>query len=266
MVIMKKLALLLTAAMLLSLLGCASLRPANPVSDFDYYVHEDKQCIYILTYIGESKDVVIPAYIENLPVRLIADSAFRGSSVENVVLPNTVEEIGPYAFRGCKQLKTIQFSTKLKLIDTEAFRGCTSLEKVALPNGLVTLDGSAFNSCTALREVSIPGTVKTFGEYIFSGCQSIENVTFEHGLEVIGSRGMFSSTKIKTLVIPSSVKEIKNDTFGYLKLDSITFLGDAPIIDEDEFVSCPSNFTIYYDPNTSGWDNTPLSQYNLVAK
>lgn len=263
---MKKLALLLTAAMLLSLFGCASLRPANPVSDFDYYVHEDKQCIYILTYIGESKDVVIPAYIENLPVRLIADSAFRGSSVENVVLPNTVEEIGPYAFRGCKQLKTIQLSTKLKLIDTEAFRGCTSLEKVTLPNGLVTLDSGAFHSCTALREISIPGTVKTFGQEIFAGCQSIENVTFEHGLEVIGERAMFTSTKIKTLVIPSSVKEINRGTFDFLKLDSITFLGDAPIIDEDEFVSCPSNFTIYYDPNTSGWDNTPLSQYNLVAK
>jgi hypothetical protein len=131
---------------------------------------------------------------------------------------------------------------------------------------LETLGTKAFDSCSALREVSIPGTVKTFGQGIFADCQSIENVTFEHGLEVIGERAMFTSTKIKTLVIPSSVKEINRGTFGFLKLDSITFLGDAPIIDEDEFVSCPSNFTIHYDPNTSGWDNTPLSQYNLVAK
>ena len=263
---MKKLALLLTAAMLLSLFGCALLRPANPVSDFDYYVNEEKQCINILTYIGESKDVVIPAYIENLPVRFIGIGAFYGSSVENVVLPNTVEEIWDDAFDGCKNLKTIQFSTNLKMIGYQSFRRCASLEKVTLPNGLETLGTKAFDSCSALREVSIPGTVKTFGQGIFAYCQSIENVTFEHGLEVIGERAMFTSTKIKTLVIPSSVKEINRGTFDFLKLDSITFLGDAPIIDEDEFVSCPSNFTIYYDPNTSGWDNTPLSQYNLVAK
>lgn len=268
---MKKLTLLVVAALLLSLVGCApsASNPtlkANPVSDFNYYLNEEKQCINITEYIGESADVVIPAYIEDLPVRFIGIGSFAGTSVETVVLPDTVEEIWDDAFRGCKSLKTIQFSPNLYKIGYGAFEKCTNLEKVVLPDGLETINSSAFFGCTAMKEVVIPGTVKDFGEEIFGVCNSIEKVTFEQGLEVIGKRAMFTSEKIKTLVIPSSVKEIKNGTFSFLKLDSITFLGDAPSVGKDEFISCPSNFTIYYDPNTSGWDNTPLSQYNLVAK
>ena len=268
---MKKVALLLVAVMVFSLVGCVqnAVTPtlkANPVSDFNYYLNEEKQCINITGYVGENADVVIPTYIEDLPVRFIGIGSFAGTSVETVVLPDTVEEIWPSAFRGCQDLKVIQFSANLKLIDIEAFRNCTSLEKVILPNGLETIENHAFSYCSALREVIIPGTIKYSGEEIFLRCNSIEKVTFEQGLEVIGKRAMFTSEKIKTLVIPSSVKEIKPDTFGFLKLDSITFLGDAPIVGKDEFISCPSNFTIYYDPNTSGWNNTPLSQYNLVAK
>jgi len=268
---MKKLTLFVVAALLLSLAGCApsALNPtlkANPVSDFNYYLNEEKQCINITGYVGESANVVIPAYIEDLPVRFIGIGSFAGTSVETVVLPDTVEEIWDDAFRGCKSLRTIQFSSNLKEIGYRAFEKCTSLEQAILPNGLETIETHAFSYCSALREVIIPGTIKYSGEEIFLRCNSIEKVTFEQGLEVIGKRAMFTSEKIKTLVIPSSVKEIKPDTFGFLKLDSITFLGDAPIVGKDEFLCCPSNLTIYYDPNTSGWDNTPLSQYNLLAK
>ena len=169
-------------------------------------------------------------------------------------------------FDKCKALTQIKIPEGVTAIGSAAFRNCTNLKKVVLPNGLNEIGTNAFLNCTALQEVIIPGAVKTFGEGIFVSCNSIETVTFENGMEVLGCWSMFTSDKIKTLVIPSSVKEIKDGTFEFLKLDSITFSGDAPTVGKDAFISCPSNFTIYYNPSASGWNSTPLNQYNLVAQ
>lgn len=237
---------------------------ANPVSDFEYTISDKSGYVVIQDYVGSSKDVVIPATINGFPVRYIGIRAFTGTVAENVVLPDTLEEIMLEAFLSCKSLKTIHFPSNLQKIGFDAFRNCSSLEQVNFPDGLESIKGGAFSGCIALKEVVIPGTVKDLGEELFSGCDSIETVTFKHGLEVIGGRVMFTSPMIKTLEIPSSVKEIKSEALLSLKLDSITFLGDAPIVGKYHFQWCPEHFTIYYDPNTSGWDDTPLSEYNLV--
>lgn len=266
---MKKLALLLAAAMLLSLLGCASLRPVNPVSDFDYYVNEEKQYINITKYIGESKDVVIPAYIEDLPVRTIGIDSFANSSIESVVLPDTVEEVLDNAFDGCEMLKTIQFSANLKKICTQAFRKCSKLKKVLLPQGLSIIGPEAFAYCGNVTEVYIPGSVEVIGHSAFGKTYALSTLTIEEGVSTLGQYGTFiDADALKKVTIPSSVETLGEACFaGCTGLEEVIFLGDAPEdVGDLVFEDTSEKLKLYYDPNTSGWDSTPLSQYNLVAK
>jgi len=92
----------------------------NPASDFEYEEKDGK--IIITEYIGESKDVVIPKKINELPVVSIDDEAFYFSEITSVIIPNTVTNIGFKAFINNK------------------------LTSVIIPNSVIDIGFSAFEN------------------------------------------------------------------------------------------------------------------------
>lgn len=118
-----------------------------------------KNEIEIVRCFGTEPYVVLPAQIEGFPVTKVAAYTFSarkseedtdileyqtedtilagdtelllaGMSIEEVVFPNTVEEIGNYIFYGCKSLVRIEFSDTLMDIGSGAFTGCDRLSKL----------------------------------------------------------------------------------------------------------------------------------------
>jgi len=275
---MRKFFALLAALSLLivSLSGCNSISEANPATDFEYGFSEIYDGIFIKEYIGSDKTVVIPSKIDGQAVTMIAGDAFVGTSIESVVIPDSVNIVVARAFYGCDQLKTVDFGDGIIEIQEEAFRECTALESIILPKNLETIGEGAFYGCTSATEIYIPKTLTNWsGEYshpTFYESTALETLTIEDGLSVLGEYGSFSwASSLKNLVIPASVKKIGDSVFhGATALESVTFLGDAPQVTENVFgypntVTASPNLVIYYDPNTSGWDDTVLSQYHLVS-
>lgn len=122
--------------------------------------------IEIVRCFGRDSRVVLPEEIDGLPVKKVSAYAFSfrksrededvsvcewdgnpllggaekllaGESVEEVVFPDTVEEIGNYIFYGCRKLKKLEFSDSLLRIGSGAFTGCGNLRrlKVCLKRG-----------------------------------------------------------------------------------------------------------------------------------
>lgn len=60
-------------------------------------------------------------------IRLLA-----GEMVEEVIFPETVQEIGNYIFYGCKNLKKLEFSNHLNQIGSGAFTGCGRLSTLTV--------------------------------------------------------------------------------------------------------------------------------------
>ena len=274
---MRKFFALLSALSLLivTLSGCNSISEANPATDFEYGFSREGG-ISIREYIGSDKTVVIPSKIDGQAVTIIAGGAFVGTSIESVVIPDSVKFVVARAFYGCDQLKTVDFGDGIIEIQEEAFRECTALESIILPKNLETIGEGAFYGCTSATEIYIPKTLTNWsGEYshpTFYESTALETLTIEDGLSVLGGDGSFSwASSLKNLVIPASVKRIGDGAFhGAAALESVTFLGDAPQVTENVFgypntVTSGPNLVIYYDPNTSGWDDTVLSQYHLVS-
>ena len=274
---MRKFFALLSALSLLivTLSGCNSISEANPATDFEYGFSREGG-ISIREYIGSDKTVVIPSKIDGQAVTIIAGGAFVGTSIESLVIPDSVKFVVARAFYGCDQLKTVDFGDGIIEIQEEAFRECTALESIILPKNLETIGEGAFYGCTSATEIYIPKTLTNWsGEYshpTFYESTALETLTIEDGLSVLGEYGSFSwASSLKNLVIPASVKKIGDSVFhGATALESVTFLGDAPQVTENVFgypntVTSGPNLVIYYDPNTSGWDDTVLSQYHLVS-
>ena len=111
-----------------------------------------------LSNTGYAGQVVIPATIENLPVRKINDAAFVAcQKITSVQIPATVREIGARAFSDCWLLESITF---------------------AEGSGLTTVGDFAFTNCCSLTSITFPKTLSRLGAGSFQGCASLTDVYF----------------------------------------------------------------------------------------
>ena len=179
--------------------------------------------------------------------------------------------IDNFSFAGCKKLKEIKLPDSVKSIGQKAFYECESLEEIVLPNRLEEINKFAFGYCTSLKTITIPAKLNIYevqSMSAFHDIPSLEKVIFEEGREEIKGYAFISITSDAEIIIPASVKKLSLWSFFFLNPANakIIFLGDCPeFLNEklDEFYAVP---TIYYDPNTEGWDNCILKEvgYTLL--
>jgi hypothetical protein len=203
--------------------------------------------ITISSYNGPGGVVPIPDQITGMPVTSIGTSAFSGSSVTSVIIPNTVTSIESSAFAG-SGLTNLVIPGSVSNIAEQAFSFCSSLTDVTIENGVVTLGPQAFGWCSQLANITIPDSVTTIEDGLlskggpaglFALCQNLTNVTVGTGLSYLGTGAFF--------VCPNLV--------------SVLFRGNAPVegqfwaIDHTAFTG-DGSATVYYLPGTTGWGDT----------
>lgn len=94
-----------------------------------HYIIENGKAI-ICSYTGQAPNVVIPREIVGYPVRSIGDNAFQGSPVTSVIVPDTVTEIGWFAFADCPSLTSVTLPASVNSIGYGAFDSCPGLTVV----------------------------------------------------------------------------------------------------------------------------------------
>jgi len=152
---------------------------------------------------SKNKNYIVPD-----GVKIIGDGSFRGSKIENVFLPSSLEKIEGWAFYGCDNLRMIDIPDSVTEIGDLAFVFCKSLIKVRLSKKLKRLKEQVFGSCNSLTEIEIPPSVKVIEKSALSGTKNLENLILHNGL--IELNDDLKYTKIKKLYIPKTVKKIES--------------------------------------------------------
>jgi serine/threonine protein kinase len=80
-------------------------------------------------------------------VKTIGDDAFYWATVSEVVLPDSVTDIGMYAFAYAKNLENITIPESVETIGANAFAQCDSLESITIGKDCI-VDGKDSLSCT----------------------------------------------------------------------------------------------------------------------
>lgn len=106
--------------------------------------------------------VVLPQYLTE-----IADYSFAESGITSIVVPDSVEKIGEFAFSKCKQLTRIKLPEKLAVIKAHTFTGCDALDKIAIPPNVTSIGDWVFDGCKKLLHVQVPNSVTRMGYAIF---------------------------------------------------------------------------------------------------
>ena len=153
--------------------GCSSLREFN-----GKYASDNGRCLIIDGTLNSFAPAGLPEY----------------------TIPDSVTEIGHYAFDYC-----------------------SSLTSVTIPNSVTTIGAWAFRDCSSLPSVTIPDSVTAIGIYAFYNCNSLTSVYCKAITPPAGGASMFSSNASgrKIYVPMESVEAYKSASRWSIYADSI---------------------------------------------
>lgn len=204
------------------------------------------ECYNLTTVVFEegSKLKRIPSYIfsecyflENIQLPEGVEEIGEGSFAEchsllNIEFPSSIKKIEDSAFMDCKNLNSIRLDDELNTIGEKAFVN-TAIISIVLPTKLESIGSGVFMNCENL--ISVRGKLKQIPDNIFKGCLSLEECQLSETLNLIGEAA-FEKTGIKEIIIPRSVNQICVKAFSDCdKLEDVYFQGEPEFIDENVF-------------------------------
>ena len=229
-------------------------------------------------------------------VTFIEDSAFYDcANLKNVTFSDSLVTIGFQAFHLCSALDNVTLPASLEAIETSAFAHCSSMTEITIPAKVQSIGSLAFNGCRSLTGfgvdaanpwftadqygvlfskdmttlVAAPGTIS--GTYVipdgtvtlqggaFIYCENLEAVTIPEGVKALGSNA-FGYTNLTEVTLPASVTYAGSHLFsGCQELKKVTFLGSAPIIENDVFYEVTAE--IHYPVADISWNQDVQQNY-----
>ena len=124
-------------------------------------------------------------------VQNIMSGAFWRTAIEEIVIPDTVKEIGEYWLTETDNYSDRAFSYYSN--SGHVFAQCKNLKKVVIGNGVVNIPASMFEECTNLEEIIIGENVRFVDHRAFSNTNDTFKVT--------------NNSKHKEWVVSGSVSE-----------------------------------------------------------
>ena len=197
-------------------------------------------------------------------IAVIDDAGLSNVLCETIKLPNNLTRINQYALAFCPNLKAVEMSDAVTVIERSAFDeckkledinlsknlteignacfyNCVSLKNIVLPNTLKNIGAHAFSSCKMFTELTIPDSITEIQGYTFNGCCKLSKVQLPSKLTTIKEHAFANCEELDNLVIPSTVKEIGESAFHRcLKLSSIVIPNGITVINDGAFWMCES--------------------------
>ena len=150
----------------------AAEEKTNRYGDFEYQINGSE--VTITKYVGDDSSVYIPDYIDGRKVTIIGgyafakldeyDRAIENDKLTHVRLPAYLESIGRDAFYHTTSLENIVLPASLKEVGYFAFEG-SGISELVIGSDLI-LAGNSFAKCVNLSTVSLyPNTTWDFYDW-----------------------------------------------------------------------------------------------------
>lgn len=166
------------------------------------------------------------------------DLYINGELVTQIVIPDSITSISPYAFSYCTSLTSITVSENVTNIGDYAFSNCTGLDNITIPQNVTNIGASVFHNCKNLKSIevandndvykSIDGNLYTYDgriliqyaigktatefavsnsvtsieAYAFAYCSSLVEIMVPDSVDSIGACAFFECSSLETITLP----------------------------------------------------------------
>lgn len=193
-------------------------------------------------------------------IKVIGDSAFLGTGLSSLTIPEGATSICPRAFCDCESLVSVTLPQSLTEISSSAFESCDSLESVIIPSGVTYLANNVFSDCSSLMNIQVdaannnycdisgvvynkdmdtliafppgrsnvfvvPSGIRRIANFAFSDCKALKEIVFPQGIAVIEQGAFWGAENLTSLTVPASLTEIQSNAFYMSGLQDIYFGG-----------------------------------------
>ena len=169
----------------------------------------------------------------------------NGELVTNLVIPDGITEVKPYAFSGYTKLHSIHIPDSVVKMSA-SFYYCDALdiyitdintwlqlefigsensihigdlyingelaEAITISN-IKDIRDNAFIGCDSLKTVEIDESVMSIGDYAFYGCANLQSITIPNSVTTLGESAFVSCKCLQSVKIGTGVRKISNKTF-----------------------------------------------------
>ena len=190
--------------------------------------------------------IIIPDSIayggETYPVTSIAREAFRRCIyLYHVSMPNTVSEVGAFAFTDCIRLREPVRNDRIFSYLPESYEG-----DYTVPDGIKTISGGAFANCKKVTTITIPNSITQVAPETFAGCKQLYEPVYNDHLFAYMPGSPFFGT---SYTIPDGIQTIGNGAFMHNdQLTTVIMPNTVTTIGESAFLNCPALDTIELSP------------------
>ena len=204
---------------------------------------------YSFSNVAYIEDIKFRGFTEKVPDLILFDA----NSLKSVELPNTITEIGIFAFCSCRSLTSINIPTSLTYIGDYAFAECNNIEHIDIPNSVSYLGDGCFKE-TKISSINIPDIIDRIDDETFYKCSYLTSVTIPNSVTFIGNAAFFNCNNISPN-IPNAVNSIGMTAFYGCNLSSVNINKDVNYIGMSAFSNNPNLSSIVVDALNTRYDS-----------
>lgn len=168
----------------------------------------------------------------------IGESAFSGTSISEIKLPENMEVIPSGLLLGTK-IDRMVFPKGVKIIESSAFCDCEGLTSITIPSTVTKIGDNAFSGCTKLTSITIPKSVSCIGHDAFKKCYNLKTIILPDGITTINNGTFRECSALNSITIPKSVTSIGDYAFYHCSgLGSVTIPNSVTSIGDYAFSNC----------------------------
>ena len=165
------------------------------------------------------KELIIPSYIDGIPVKTIGYNAFAESEIEKLVVPDTIVSIGDSAFSHCVKLTDVTFGNGLRVISDFAFTS-TSLKSFKAPPSLSTIGYRAFDK-SALEDIELNDGLHFLRAFAFTK-NPISKIIIPDSVFACDEGVFDHCSQLKSIHIGENVKTLFHSNAPFLGCNSLS--------------------------------------------
>ncbi len=239
----------------------AKYADVNPDYDLAY---ENNELVFVRLKNNTLKEFIVPENVEGATIKRIKKDAFKdNTSLEKVVIPDSVKAIEDDVFNGDTNLSDITFGTGVKEFGKDFIKGTKWLSEKRVSDKAVVINKVLVDAKNLEENAELPADIEKISKYAFAENTTTKILIIKEGVVEIEGNAFKGNTQIEKITLPSTMTLVRKDAFAMGRAGNVEI--DAKLVSHQK----PKTWEEGYDNGDGAtlefkWKQVTTHRINLI--